>query len=78
MVETDDPAAAAARRSRDADILLTELDISTVRSRLRPTPTVSVGLESDRPTAFVYSDNLLEYQTIYKRILMRYVFRGLR
>jgi amino acid transporter len=78
VIETDDPAGEAARRGRDADILLTELDINTIRSRLRPTPTVSAGLGRDRPTAFVYSDNLLEYQTIYKRILMRYVFRGLR
>jgi amino acid transporter len=78
IVETDDPAAEAVRRSRDADITLTELDLSTVWRRLRPVPTVAAGLDSTSPTVFVYSDNLLNYQTIYKRILMRYVFRGLR
>ena len=58
--------------------MLTELDINTVWRRLRPGPTVAAGLDRDGPAAFVYSDNLLNYQTIYKRILMRYVFRGLR
>jgi len=78
VVETDDPTTEATRLSRDADVMLTELDISTLWRRLRPRPTVAAGLDSDGPTVFVYSDNLLSYQTIYRRILMRYVFRGLR
>ena len=78
VVETGDPEGEAIRLSRDADIMLTELDINTVWRRLRPGPTVAAGLDRDGPAAFVYSDNLLNYQTIYKRILMRYVFRGLR
>ncbi len=78
VIETDTPREAAIRVSRDADIVLTELDLSTVWRRLRPGPTVAAGLDGDTPAAFVYSDNLLNYQTIYKRILMRYVFRGLR
>ena len=78
VVETNDPETEAARLSRDADIVLTQLDISTVMRRLRPGPTVAAGLSYDGPTVFVYSDDLRQYQTIYKRILMRYVFRGLR
>jgi amino acid transporter len=78
VVETDDPATEASRLSRDADVVLTELDISTLWRRLRPRPTVAAGLDGDGPTVLVYSDNLLSYQTIYRRILMRYVFRGLR
>ena len=78
VVETDDPTSEATRLSRDADIVLTELDISTVWRRIRPGPTVVAGLDSNRPAVFVYSDNLFKYQTIYKRILVRYVFRGLR
>jgi amino acid transporter len=78
IVETDDPETEAASLSRDADITLTELDISTIWRRLRPGPTIAAGLDSPNPAVFVYSDNLFRYQTIYKRILMRYVFRGLR
>jgi hypothetical protein len=78
VVETADPAAEAVRLTRDTDVMLTKLDISTVWRRLRPVPTVAAGLDSGGPGVFVYSDNLLNYQTIYKRILMRYVFRGLR
>ncbi|WP_433632670.1 APC family permease [Halomicrococcus sp. NG-SE-24] len=78
IVETADPTTEAARLSRDADIMLTELDISTVWRRLRPVPTVAAGLNGAGPAVFVYSDNPLNYQTIYKRILMKYVFRGLR
>ncbi len=78
IVETADPATEATRLSRDADIVLTELDLSTVWRRVRPVPTVTAGLDSAVPGVFVYSDNLLNYQTIYKRVLMRYVFRGLR
>jgi amino acid transporter len=78
IVETDDPKEEAARLSRDSDIVLTELDLSTIRSRFQPRPLIAAGLDSDVPAVFVYSDNLLRYQTIYRRILMRYVFRGLR
>jgi amino acid transporter len=78
VVATTDPATEAARLSRDADIVLTELDISTLWRRFRPVPTVAAGLDGAGPAVFVYSDNLLNYQTIYKRVLMRYVFRGLR
>ena len=78
IVETDDPETEAASLSRDADITLTELDISTVWRRFRPGPTIAAGLDSPDPAVFVYSDNLFRYQTIYKRVLMRYVFRGLR
>jgi amino acid transporter len=78
IVETDDPASEATRLTSDADIMLTELDISTVWRRIRPGPAVAAGLDSDRPAVLVYSDNLFNYQTIYKRILVRYVFRGLR
>jgi hypothetical protein len=78
VVETNVPRAEAVRLSQDADIVLTELDLSTIWRRFRPGPTVAAGLDSDCPAVFVYSDNLLNYQTIYKRILMRYVFRGLR
>ena len=78
VVETDEPAIEADRLGRDADVVLTELDISTIWRRLRPGPTVAAGLDSENPTLFVYSDNLFNYQTIYKRILVRYIFRGLR
>jgi amino acid transporter len=78
IVETDDPETEAANLSRDADITLTELDISTIWRRLRPGPAIAASLDSPNPAVFVYSDNLFRYQTIYKRILMRYVFRGLR
>ncbi len=78
IVETDDPQTEAASLSRDADITLTELDISTIWRRFRPGPTIAAGLDSPNPAVFVYSDNLFRYQTIYKRVLMRYVFRGLR
>lgn len=78
IVETDDPTTEATRLSRDADIVLTRLDLSTLWRRVRPVPTVAAGLDSAGPAVFVYSDNLLNYQTIYKRILVRYVFRGLR
>jgi len=78
VVETDNPSSEATSRSRDADIVLTELDISTIWRRIRPGPTVVAGLDSNRPAVFVYSDNRFKYQTIYKRILVRYVFRGLR
>jgi amino acid transporter len=78
IVETTDPTDEAASRIRDADVMLTELDLSTIWRRFRPVPTVAAGLDSARPVVFVYSDNLLNYQTVYKRILMQYVFRGLR
>jgi hypothetical protein len=78
IVETDDSEGEAARLSRDSDIMLTELDLSTIRSRFQPRPLIAAGLDSDIPAVFVYSDNLLRYQTLYRRILMRYVFRGLR
>jgi amino acid transporter len=78
IIETDDPMTEATRLSRDADIVLAELDLSTLWRRLQPVPTVAAGLDSAGPAVFVYSDNLLNYQTIYKRILVRYVFRGLR
>lgn len=78
VLETDDPEAAATRISRGADVLVTELDIRTVWQRLRPTPTVAAGLDNDNTTVFAYSGELLEQRTIYKRILIRYVFRGLR
>ena len=58
--------------------MLTRLDLSTLWQRVRPVPTVAAGLGSAGPTVFVYSDNLLNYQTIYKRILVRYAFHGLR
>jgi hypothetical protein len=78
IVETDDPTTEATRLSRDADIVLTRLDLSTLWRRVRPVPTVAAGLDSAGLAVFIYSDNLLNYQTIYKRILVRYVFRGLR
>jgi hypothetical protein len=78
IVETDDPETEAANLSRDADITLTELDISTIWRRLRPGPAIAASLDSPDPAVFVYSDNLFRYQTIYKWTLMRSVFRGLR
>ncbi len=78
VIETDDPEGEAERLARQTDVLVTELDIRTIWQRLRPTPTVAAGLDNDGTTVFVYSGGLFEYQTIYKRILMRYVFRGLR
>ena len=78
IIETADPADTASSHIRDADIMLTELDLSTIWRRFRPVSTVTAGLNTPLPVVFVYSDNLLNYQTIYKRVLMRYIFRGLR
>lgn len=78
VVETDTVEQEARRLSQQADITLTELNIRTVIRRLRPVAIVAAGLDSTGPAILVYSDNLLNYQTIYNRILMRYVFRGLR
>jgi len=78
VIETDDPAGEAERLARQTDVLVTELDIRTIWQRLRPTPTIRAGLDNEGTTVFVYSGELLEHQTLTKRILMRYVFRGLR
>lgn len=78
VVETDEVEQEAIRLSQQADVTLTELDINTPLRRLRPVATVAAGLDSAVPAILVYSDNLLNYQTIYKRILMRYIFRGLK
>ncbi len=77
IVETDDPMAEATRRTRNADVMLTELNLNTLLRRIRPAPAVAAGLARERATIFVYSDRLLKFQTIYKRLLMRYIFRGL-
>ena len=78
IIETNDPVEEGLKRSRDADVLLTELDIDTYLRRLLPSPAVRIGMESDTETLFVYSDKLYQYQTIYQRILVQYIFRGLR
>lgn len=77
IVETDDIESDSSKQASDADIVVVQMDISTLYKRIKPTDIMSFGLEADKPIVFAYSDNPLKFQTLYRRILMKYIFRGL-
>lgn len=78
IIETDDIVETASKMTSDSDVLITELDINTLYNRLIPSKSVKTGLQSDSQVVFAYSDKTLNYQTIYNRLIMKYLFRGLK
>lgn len=62
----------------DTDLILTQLDISTVRKRISAGRVLKSVQSSDKPFLLLYSEYNLRYNTIYRRILMQYIFRGLQ
>lgn len=77
IIDTDDKKSEAEKQTSDSDVVVIEMDINTLFKRVKPTDIMSFGLETDKPIVFAYSDNPLKYQTLYRRILMKYLFRGL-
>lgn len=62
----------------DTDLILTQLDISTVRKRISAGRVLKSVQSSDKKFLLLYSEYNLRYNTIYRRILMQYIFRGLQ
>jgi len=78
VLKTDNIVENVSKVTADSDVLITELDIKTLYNRFIPSRSVKAGLQSDSQVIFVYSDKTFNYQTIYNRLIMKYLFRGLR
>lgn len=61
----------------DADMFIAELDISTVAQRFRGNKVVQLKQSIDTPSVMIYSEANLKYNTLARRLIMRYIFRGI-
>lgn len=62
----------------DTDLVMSDLDISTIRKRILAGRVLDSVRSSDKPFILIYSEYNLRYNTISRRLLMKYIFRGLR
>lgn len=60
----------------ESDLIISELDISTLRKRILGSASLEVVNSSDIPFILVYSEDYLDHSTLYRRLLMKYIFRG--
>jgi nucleotide-binding universal stress UspA family protein len=60
----------------DSDLIIASIDISTMRKRVFGSTSSQMARDINVPLLLVYSEYQYRYHTIYKRILMKYLFRG--
>lgn len=78
IVESDEGVDSLNIEFSDTDLIMAQLDISTIRKRISASRVLEVVKSGPSPFILTYSEYNKDYNTIYRRLLMRYVFRGLR
>lgn len=76
IIKTDNKIDEARKITSDSDIVIIDLDISTIRKRYFKNESIDIVSDLDTTVIMLYSEYDLEYNTIYKRILAKYIFRG--
>lgn len=76
IVESDEGVDSLDIEYSDTDLVITELDISTIRKRISASRVLESVRSSKKPFILVYSEYNLQYNTIQRRILMKYIFQG--
>lgn len=77
IIKSNDPINEFKNLSSDSDYSIINLDISTIRKRVFYNSSIEKMNMINHPSLLVYSEYNLQYNTIYKRMIVKYVFRGL-
>lgn len=78
IIKTNNKINILEEHTSDSDFIIGELDISTLRKRILGRSSLELINKTNKPFVITYSEKYLEQDTLYRRLLVKYIFRGFK